>query len=145
MRWLSGVLRLLLHPPHRRHEGMYLGFHAPTYSCHDNRATAVQPTCHPACTHRHAAQSYRLPASTVQVRLQVVPPPATAMSVAQGIVKADGVGGLYAGVGAAILRQATYGTARIGLHSAFSDKLKAYNGGNNIPFWQKFCRCAPLP
>ena len=29
---------------------------------------------------------------------------------------------------ASVTRQATYGTARIGLHSVFSDKLKAANG-----------------
>jgi hypothetical protein len=34
-----------------------------------------------------------------QVRLQVVPPPATALSVAKGIVKNDGFKGLYAGRG----------------------------------------------
>lgn len=38
----------------------------------------------------------------------------------------------------AILRQATYGTARIGLHTAFSERLKEMNGGQNIPFMQKF-------
>ena len=41
-------------------------------------------------------------------------------------------------VDSAILRQATYGTARIGLHTAFSEKLKERNGGNAIPFYQKF-------
>ena len=37
-----------------------------------------------------------------------------------------------------MLRQATYGTARIGLHTAFSEKLQELNGGNAIPFYQKF-------
>ena len=41
-------------------------------------------------------------------------------------------------VDSAILRQATYGTARIGLHTAFSEQLKERNGGNAIPFYQKF-------
>ena len=41
-------------------------------------------------------------------------------------------------VDSALLRQATYGTARIGLHTAFSEKLKERNGGSNIPFYQKF-------
>lgn len=78
------------------------------------------------------------PIDVTKVRLQVVPPPATAVSVASGIMKAEGVSGLYAGLSSAILRQATYGTARIGLHTAFSEELKRKNGGSNIPFWQKF-------
>ena len=37
------------------------------------------------------------PIDVTKVRLQIVPPPATAMSVAKSIVKHDGVKGLYAG------------------------------------------------
>lgn len=33
--------------------------------------------------------------------------------------------------------QATYGTARIGLHRAFSNQLMAFNEGHAIPFYQK--------
>jgi len=78
------------------------------------------------------------PIDVTKVRLQVVPPPATGLSVARGIVAAEGVGGLYAGLSAAVWRQATYGTARIGLHTAFSAELKERNGGGDIPFAQKF-------
>ena len=39
---------------------------------------------------------------------------------------------------ASVTRQATYGTARIGLHTTFSAKLTEYNGGKSIPLIQKF-------
>lgn len=78
------------------------------------------------------------PIDLTKVRLQVTPPPATALSVATNIFRTEGPIGLYAGLSASVTRQATYGTARIGLHSVFSDKLKAANGGKDIPLWQKF-------
>ena len=37
------------------------------------------------------------PIDVTKVRLQIVPPPATAMSVAKQIITNDGVKGLYAG------------------------------------------------
>lgn len=60
-------------------------------------------------------------------------------TVASSIVKAEGARGLYSGLSASLTRQATYGTARIGLHRVFSQKLKVFNGdhGGHIPFWQK--------
>ena len=67
------------------------------------------------------------------------------MSVAKKIVKVDGIAGLYAGVNAALLRQATYGTARIGLHSNFSEKLRDYNGGANIPICKLSCSGVAAP
>lgn len=53
------------------------------------------------------------------------------------MVKHDGVASVYKGVDAAIGRQLVYGTARIGLHRAFSDKLKEMNGGKPISFGMK--------
>ena len=53
------------------------------------------------------------------------------------MVKKDGIGSIYKGVDAAIGRQMVYGTARIGLHRKFSDKLVQLNGGNPINFFQK--------
>jgi solute carrier family 25 (mitochondrial oxoglutarate transporter), member 11 len=58
-------------------------------------------------------------------------------SVIQKIVKHDGVLAIYKGVDAAIGRQMVYGTARIGLHRTFSDKLVEINDGNPISFFQK--------
>lgn len=60
-----------------------------------------------------------------------------ALSVMRAALRQDGVRGLYSGLSAALTRQATYGTARIGLHRSFSNKLVELNGGAEIPFWQK--------
>jgi solute carrier family 25 oxoglutarate transporter 11 len=49
----------------------------------------------------------------------------------------DGFFSIYKGVDAAIGRQMVYGTARIGLHRKFSDKLVEINAGNPISFLQK--------
>ncbi|CAK9041419.1 Putative mitochondrial 2-oxoglutarate/malate carrier protein (OGCP) (Mitochondrial carrier 33) [Durusdinium trenchii] len=59
------------------------------------------------------------------------------LGVIRSAVATDGVRGLYSGLTAALTRQATYGTARIGLHRSFSNQLVAWNGGVEIPFWQK--------
>jgi len=45
------------------------------------------------------------------------------VSVIVNLVKQDGVAAAYAGLSASIMRQAIYGTARIGLHRTFSDTL----------------------
>jgi len=53
------------------------------------------------------------------------------------MVKNDGVPSIYKGVDAAIGRQLVYGTARIGLHRTFSDKLVEWNDGKPINFGVK--------
>jgi len=53
------------------------------------------------------------------------------------MIKKDGIKSVYQGVDAAIGRQLVYGTARIGLHRAFSDKLKERNDGKPISFGMK--------
>jgi solute carrier family 25 (mitochondrial oxoglutarate transporter), member 11 len=58
-------------------------------------------------------------------------------SIISSVVKNDGLLGMYKGVDAAIGRQMVYGTARIGLHRTFSDKLVEWNSGNSISFFQK--------
>lgn len=58
-------------------------------------------------------------------------------SILQSIVKNDGFFAVYKGVDAAIGRQLVYGTARIGLHRSFSDKLVEMNDGKPISFLQK--------
>lgn len=60
-----------------------------------------------------------------------------ALQIVRQTVAAEGIKGLYSGLSAALTRQATYGTARIGLHRVFSNKLVEMNGGESIPFWQK--------
>ena len=54
-----------------------------------------------------------------------------------GMIKNEGVTSIYRGVDAAIGRQMVYGTARIGLHRTFSDKLVAMNDGKPIGFFTK--------
>jgi len=58
-------------------------------------------------------------------------------TIITNIVKNDGITSVYKGVDAAIGRQMVYGTARIGLHRTFSDKLVEYNDGKHINFLQK--------
>ena len=53
------------------------------------------------------------------------------------IIKNDGITAIYKGVDAAIGRQLVYGTARIGLHRTFSDKLVEMNDGKPIGFLTK--------
>lgn len=53
------------------------------------------------------------------------------------LIKRDGFFAVYKGVDAAIGRQMVYGTARIGLHRTFSDKLVELNDGKPISFVQK--------
>lgn len=59
------------------------------------------------------------------------------VTILSSTIKSDGIGGIYKGVDAAIGRQMVYGTARIGLHRTFSDKLVAWNDGKPINFLQK--------
>lgn len=58
-------------------------------------------------------------------------------SLLSKMVKRDGPFSVYKGVDAAIGRQMVYGTARIGLHRTFSDKMVELNDGNPISFVQK--------
>lgn len=46
-----------------------------------------------------------------------------AVSVIMNLAKKEGVAAVYAGLSASLMRQAIYGTARIGLHRTFSDML----------------------
>jgi len=43
-----------------------------------------------------------------------------------GILKKEGFTGIYKGIGAALLRQATYTTTRLGVFNYLNDTLKAY-------------------
>lgn len=53
------------------------------------------------------------------------------------IAKDEGISACYAGLSAALMRQAVYGTARIGLHRSFSDHLVKQNDGKPIGFVTK--------
>ena len=81
------------------------------------------------------------PIDLVKVRLQVasasVGGGSSGMAIARSVVKNEGVRGLFSGLSAAIMRQAVYGTAKIGLHDSFSQSLKRMNNGQPLPFYQK--------
>ena len=49
--------------------------------------------------------------------------------VAGDIIAKDGFGSLYKGLGAGLLRQATYTTARLGIFNTMSEELKKMNDG----------------
>lgn len=84
------------------------------------------------------------PIDLTKVRLQLIGegtkgvPRPSAIAVMKMVAEKEGVRALYSGLSASLTRQATYGTARIGLHTAFSEKLKERNGGGPIPLIQKF-------
>ena len=59
------------------------------------------------------------------------------IGTAAAIVKNEGFGALYTGLSAGLLRQATYTTARLGLHSQFVNALKESNKGENLSLAQK--------
>ena len=96
----------------------------------------------------HAAVSRACFASTIihpidlaKVRLQLfsvanpgVPTPSFPTLIGT-MIKEGGVGSIYAGLDASLMRQAIYGTARIGLHT-HSDIIAEKTGGQ-VPFWMK--------
>lgn len=59
------------------------------------------------------------------------------VSVLTGMVRNEGFTSVYAGLSAALMRQAVYGTARIGLHRTFSDMLVKKNNGQPLGFFTK--------
>ncbi|CAH0694785.1 unnamed protein product [Spodoptera exigua] len=68
------------------------------------------------------------PADLLKTRMQLLGPAGknmTFIQVARDIVKKEGVLGFYVGLSAALLRQATYGTGRLGCFNAMFDWHKA--------------------
>lgn len=49
------------------------------------------------------------------------------MAIASRMVKTQGVGSLYKGLSAGLLRQATYTTARLGIYNNIFEAAKQYN------------------
>ena len=75
-----------------------------------------------------------------RVQMQVVPAGASrlgSIQMAKNIIHEGGFTKLYAGLSAAIMRQAVYGTARLGLHDQLSKMFRDRNGGHAIPLYQK--------
>lgn len=83
------------------------------------------------------------PIDLAKVRLQLyatthanLPSPGF-VGIISELIKKEGISSLYAGLSAALARQAVYGTARIGLHRSISDELVKRNNGNNLSFMAK--------
>lgn len=78
------------------------------------------------------------PIDMVKVRIQLGAQ-GNPFSIATQIIKSDGVLGLYRGLSAGLLRQATYTTARLGIFNTLSNKIKEMKQGQNLPLWLKAC------
>jgi solute carrier family 25 oxoglutarate transporter 11 len=76
------------------------------------------------------------------------PPPAAApahppaalpaqISIAAKLARSEGVGALYKGLSAGLLRQATYTTARLGIYNKITEAALEYNQHKPLPLWQK--------
>uniref|UniRef100_A0A7R9YVR0 Uncharacterized protein n=2 Tax=Chlamydomonas euryale TaxID=1486919 RepID=A0A7R9YVR0_9CHLO len=76
------------------------------------------------------------PIDMVKVRLQLGETGGP-LAVGMKIAKNEGVGALYKGLSAGLLRQATYTTARLGIFNNFTRLLVDYNEGKPIPLYQK--------
>lgn len=76
------------------------------------------------------------PIDMVKVRIQLGAK-GSPLAVGADIVRKEGVGALYKGLSAGLLRQATYTTTRLGVFNVISEDLKARNQGKNLPLWQK--------
>lgn len=55
------------------------------------------------------------------------------LKMAKDILATEGVAGLYAGLSASLMRQMSYGTARLGLHRTFSNYMKDSIEGDVLP------------
>lgn len=94
-------------------------------------AKAVQPFV-VACTSAVFASICTQPMDLVKTRMQLLPKGTSPLTVARSIVAKEGASGLYAGLSASIMRQAVYGTSRLGLHREFSDRMRASAGGADL-------------
>jgi solute carrier family 25 (mitochondrial oxoglutarate transporter), member 11 len=83
------------------------------------------------------------PIDLSKVRLQLFAtlhpgqPKPSSFSILSEMAKSEGVKSIYAGLSASLMRQAVYGTARIGLHRTFSNMLKEQNNGQPLSFGMK--------
>ncbi|KAF9803941.1 hypothetical protein SFRURICE_000479 [Spodoptera frugiperda] len=76
------------------------------------------------------------PADLLKTRMQLLGPAgknASFVGVARDIARKEGILGFYVGLSAALLRQATYGTGRLGCFNAMFDWHKANRGVPNFP------------
>lgn len=76
------------------------------------------------------------PVDMVKVRLQLGETGGP-FSVAAKLIRTQGVGALYKGLSAGLLRQATYTTARMGIYNNLSGYALTRNDNKPLPLWQK--------
>mmetsp|Transcript_14676 Transcript_14676/g.41280 ORF Transcript_14676/g.41280 Transcript_14676/m.41280 type:complete len:297 (+) Transcript_14676:124-1014(+) len=76
------------------------------------------------------------PIDMVKVRLQLGAT-GSPIAVAANIIKQDGIGAMYKGLSAGLLRQATYTTGRLGFYNTLTDAALKYNKGENLPLAAK--------
>lgn len=75
------------------------------------------------------------PIDMIKVRIQLGEGSAT--EVTKNMLKTKGIGGLYKGLSAGLLRQATYTTARLGTFRVLTNKAIEANNGKPLPLYQK--------
>jgi solute carrier family 25 oxoglutarate transporter 11 len=75
------------------------------------------------------------PVDMIKVRIQLGQ--GSALHVAKNVIANEGFGGLYKGLSAGLLRQATYTTARLGTFRILTNKALAANDGKPLPLYQK--------
>ncbi|XP_024373536.1 mitochondrial dicarboxylate/tricarboxylate transporter DTC [Physcomitrium patens] len=75
------------------------------------------------------------PVDMIKVRIQLGQ--GSALVVAKNVIANEGFGGLYKGLSAGLLRQATYTTTRLGTFRALTSKAIAANDGKPLPLYQK--------
>jgi solute carrier family 25 oxoglutarate transporter 11 len=83
------------------------------------------------------------PIDLSKVRLQLYAtlnpgkPKPSSIGILREMIKTQGIGSIYAGLSASLMRQAVYGTARIGLHRSISNELSSRNKGKPLTFTTK--------
>lgn len=118
---------------------------------HDHLPSEHEPHVHPPHTWTRTLQPFVVGGSSAmfasscthpidlsKVRLQLyavthpgAPRPSTGVLLSQMIEK-EGFLSIYSGLSASLMRQAVYGTARIGLHRSFSERLIEQNEGQPL-------------
>lgn len=76
------------------------------------------------------------PIDMVKVRIQLGEK-GNPFAIASKMVKEQGMGSMYKGLSAGLLRQATYTTARLGIYNNIFEKAKEMNDNKPLPLWQK--------
>ncbi|GAB5361616.1 hypothetical protein AAMO2058_000727800 [Amorphochlora amoebiformis] len=77
------------------------------------------------------------PFDVLKVRMQVSQSKTSALSTLGTIYSKEGIPGLYSGLSAAVTRQLTYTTMRLGLYEVIRDRATIWHGDSDIPFLYK--------